>query len=185
MKKKIKIGYIIGRFNPLHLSHTTIIDKMVEENDYIIILIGSANVSREKENPLTYSERAHILTHLYPNAIVLPLNDYGDLDDWIQAVDYKINDSLNILNLNSKEVEINLYTGGANKGNDAELRQQWCKPLGHNVVPVHLDNDLSATIIRDHYYNDNMHLVKEHTPEKVYSFLREFQKHEDYKYLTQ
>jgi bifunctional NMN adenylyltransferase/nudix hydrolase len=179
----LNIGYTIGRFNPLHLGHTSMIDKMIEENDYVIILVGSANLSRENKNPFTYSERVHLLSNLYPNIIILPLNDYDDEKVWIETVDSKINEAITILNLQKNVVNINLYTGGDNKGNDAELRKQWCEPLGHNVVPVHLDSDLSATIIRDHFYSRNTHKIQNDVPKNVFKFLTQFENHADFERL--
>jgi cytidyltransferase-like protein len=185
--KKIKIGYIIGRFNPLHLGHKFMIDTMISENDFTIILVGSANVSRTDKNPLTYSERAHLLTHLYPNTIVLPLNDFSDESLWIHEVDRKINECINTFNLKKENTEINLYTGGIGKGEDSQLRDTWCKPLGHNAVPINLSEDiyvgLSATKIRDHFYREEMDAIENLIPEKVYHFLNDFRQHQDFQSL--
>jgi cytidyltransferase-like protein len=181
--KKISLGYTIGRFNPLHLGHVSMINLMIKNNDYSLILIGSANQQRTKNNPFTYAERAHLLTHLYPNTIVLPLNDYGNETLWINEVDRKIKETLSILNL-SNSVEVNLYTGGSQKGEDQNLREVWCKPLGHNVIPVHLDLELSATKVRDHFYKSEMELIVDMLPEKVYEFLHGFKDREDFKFLN-
>ena len=35
--KKITLGYTIGRFNPLHLGHVSMINPMVKDNDYSLI----------------------------------------------------------------------------------------------------------------------------------------------------
>ena len=181
---KIKLGYTIGRFNPLHLGHVSMINPMIRENDFSLILIGSANLQRQHKNPLTYAERAHLLTHLYPNTIVLPLNDFGDEQLWINEVDRKVKETLSILNIQDKEVEINLYTGGDQKGEDTNLREMWCEPIGHNVVPVHLDIDLSATVVRDHFYKEEMEHIVDMLPEKVYDFLESFRKQQDFQQIN-
>ena len=116
--KKITLGYTIGRFNPLHLGHVSMLNPMIKDNDYSLILVGSANQQRTEKNPLTYAERAHLLTHLYPNTIVLPLNDFNDEQAWINEVDRKIKETLSILNIDFEQAEVNLYTGGAQKGED-------------------------------------------------------------------
>lgn len=181
--KIINLNYTIGRFNPLHLGHVSMINPMVRDGDFSLIFIGSANVSRTDKNPFTYAERAHLLTHLYPNTIVLPLNDYKNMDTWTKQVENKIQDVKEILNIQDKNVQVNLYTGGDNKGNDAELRQMWCSPLGHNVVPVHLDSDLSATLIRDYFYLEDMKPIQNMLPENVFFFLENFRKHKDFSLL--
>lgn len=178
--KKITVGYTIGRFNPLHLGHVSMINPMVKDNDFSLILVGSANKQRTKKNPFTYAERAHLLTHLYPNTIVLPLNDFSDEQAWINEVDRKVKETLSILNIENENVKINLYTGGAQKGEDQSLREMWCKPLGHNVIPVHLDTELSATIVRDHFYKQEMDIIVDMLPEIVYDFLVNFTKNQDF-----
>tara|TARA_Y100000588_G_scaffold41528_1_gene39626 strand:- start:5927 stop:6478 length:552 start_codon:yes stop_codon:yes gene_type:complete len=178
--KKITLGYTIGRFNPLHLGHVSMLNPMIKDNDYSLILVGSANQQRTEKNPLTYAERAHLLTHLYPNTIVLPLNDFNDEQAWINEVDRKIKETLSILNIDFEQAEVNLYTGGAQKGEDQSLRKMWCEPLGHNVIPVHLDLDLSATVVRDHFYKKEMEHIVDMLPENVYKFLDNFSKQQDF-----
>jgi bifunctional NMN adenylyltransferase/nudix hydrolase len=178
--KKITIGYTIGRFNPSHIGHISMTNSMVKDNDFSLILVGSANKQRTKKNPFTYAERAHLLTNLHPNTIVLPLNDFEDEKAWINEVDRKVKETLSILNIENKNVEINLYTGGAHKGEDQSLREMWCKPLGHNVIPVTLDTELSATIIRDHFYKNEMDIIVDMLPKIVYDFLVDFIKHKDF-----
>lgn len=181
--KKITLGYTIGRFNPLHLGHVSMINPMVRDNDFSLILVGSANLQRQHKNPLTYAERAHLLTHLYPNTIVLPLNDFGDEQLWVDEVERKVNETLSILNIQNQEVEVNLYTGGSQKGNDENLRQMWCEPLGHKVIPVYLDLELSATVVRDHFYKEEMELIIDMIPEKVYDFLESFRQEQHFKQI--
>lgn len=184
-EKVISLGYTIGRFNPLHLGHTLMIDDMKYKNDYILILIGSANISRTNKNPLTYQERSRLLANLYPNAIILPLNDYNEEDLWIENVDRKVLEAIEILNLDKNNVKINLHTGGTGKGNDAELRNTWCKPLGHNVVPINLTNEicegLSATKIRSHFYREEMSDIVNLIPQDVYTFLDGFRTNIEFK----
>jgi len=172
-----KIGYTIGRFNPPHLGHVLMLDEMVNNNDFTIILIGSSNQSRTHKNPLTYTERAHLLTNLFPNTIILPLNDFYDEDLWIQEVDKKIKECELIFNTDIN-TDINIYTGGTGKGEDSSLRDSWSEKLGHNTVPINLTAEicegLSATKIREHLYNNEMESIKLLIPEKVYEFLNSF-----------
>lgn len=48
--KKDEVGVIIGRFQPFHTGHVWLIKKTLERFDKIIILIGSSNITDEK-NP--------------------------------------------------------------------------------------------------------------------------------------
>ncbi len=48
---------LLGRFQPLHLGHLKVISDMVEEAEYIVIAIGSAQYSHSLDNPFTAGER--------------------------------------------------------------------------------------------------------------------------------
>jgi nicotinamide-nucleotide adenylyltransferase len=62
-------GLYIGRFQPYHLGHQSVLQKIAEEVDEVVVAIGSAQVSHTKENPFTAGER---LTMIYR-----ALGDYG------------------------------------------------------------------------------------------------------------
>jgi len=46
--KKLRIGILLGRFEPFHLGHLNLIRKILSENDYLVIIIGSI---QRAENP--------------------------------------------------------------------------------------------------------------------------------------
>ncbi len=52
MKKK-KVGLVLGRFNPLHAGHIYLLEKAFQENDLVVICIGSAQIG----DPLNIKER--------------------------------------------------------------------------------------------------------------------------------
>lgn len=52
-KEKIKLGLVVGRFQPLHGGHRYLIKTAVAENDKIVVCIGSA----QKADPLSLKER--------------------------------------------------------------------------------------------------------------------------------
>ena len=52
-KEKIKLGLVVGRFQPLHGGHRYLIKTAVAENDKIVVCIGSA----QKADPLSLEER--------------------------------------------------------------------------------------------------------------------------------
>jgi nicotinamide-nucleotide adenylyltransferase len=57
VKMKYRCGLFIGRFQPFHLGHSEAILKLFEEMDEIIIIIGSAQLSHDIDNPFTAGER--------------------------------------------------------------------------------------------------------------------------------
>ncbi len=56
--KKYKCGLYVGRFQPLHVGHTNIIDKMFDECEVVIIAVGSAQESGTQRNPFDFATRS-------------------------------------------------------------------------------------------------------------------------------
>jgi len=55
----------IGRFQPFHLGHKSVIDAALEHTRHVIVLIGSAKEARSIRNPFTWEERADMITGAY------------------------------------------------------------------------------------------------------------------------
>lgn len=89
--KKYKCGLYIGRFQPLHIGHTHIIRKMLDECDKVIVAIGSAQESSTKRNPFSYAERHYFISEAfnYDEALIcLPLKDRENPSDDASWGDY-------------------------------------------------------------------------------------------------
>lgn len=52
---------MIGRFQPFHLGHLELVRQVLEENDEIIILIGSSQTNYTLKNPFTAGERVWMI----------------------------------------------------------------------------------------------------------------------------
>lgn len=53
----VRRGLYVGRFQPFHLGHLSVIKKILEEVDELVIVIGSAQYSHNIDNPFTAGER--------------------------------------------------------------------------------------------------------------------------------
>jgi len=51
----------IGRFQPFHKGHLAAVKQILEENDKVLIGIGSAQYNNTKENPFTAEERKEMI----------------------------------------------------------------------------------------------------------------------------
>lgn len=51
----------IGRFQPFHLGHLSVIQKAIAENDHVYIGIGSAEANFRPANPFTAGERLYMV----------------------------------------------------------------------------------------------------------------------------
>ncbi len=82
----------IGRFQPLHKGHLTVIRQGLEQAEQLIILCGSAHQSRSTRNPWTVDEREAMIRNCLTDADnrrvkVVPLMDslYND-ELWVRNV---------------------------------------------------------------------------------------------------
>lgn len=95
----------IGRLNPPHIWHLSIIDKALVENDRVIVLIWSKNLIDE-QNLLSYEEIKELLLEKYSDNLKLQIielrDDRSDLV-WIYSI-YRI-----IFENWNKIKDINLY----------------------------------------------------------------------------
>ena len=78
MYKKFKLGFMVGRMQPIHKGHQQLIDLGLELCEKFVILLGSSNESRTKSNPLTFTERYELIKKIYRNKVeVYPIVDIG------------------------------------------------------------------------------------------------------------
>lgn len=93
MEKKHQVGLYIGRFQPFHKGHLSIVRKALEECDTLVLAIGSAQASRTKRNPFSFEERKifiwRSLWSLNSRVVIVPIEDraeYSDDSGWGQYV---------------------------------------------------------------------------------------------------
>lgn len=90
---KPSLSVFIGRFQPLHNGHLSIITEGLKISDRILILIGSATNSRNIKNPFTYQQRSEMImswaaeNNVADRVITQPLSD-NKYDDaaWAASV---------------------------------------------------------------------------------------------------
>ncbi len=81
------IGLFIGRFQPLHIGHISVIENALKEVDSLIIGIGSAEKHHTTENPFTSEERkAMIESSIIGKYVVYPIPDISDYGHWVAYV---------------------------------------------------------------------------------------------------
>ena len=81
MEKKYRCGLYIGRFQPIHIGHESIIRRMLLECDHVIIAIGSAQESGTQRNPFSAEQRMDLICNVFYREIIhsrmsiIPIND--------------------------------------------------------------------------------------------------------------
>ncbi|MCJ7770703.1 adenylyltransferase/cytidyltransferase family protein, partial [Candidatus Bathyarchaeota archaeon] len=72
VKRKYRRGLFVGRFQPFHLGHGEAILKLLEDMDEIIVIIGSAQLSHEIDNPFTAGERYMMIRSAFHELKIKP-----------------------------------------------------------------------------------------------------------------
>ena len=87
---RISRAFYIGRFQPYHIGHHTVLESIAGEVDEIIVGIGSAQRSHELENPFTAGERvvmvSRSLKSLDIDYYVIPIEDIQRNAVWVSHV---------------------------------------------------------------------------------------------------
>jgi len=82
---------LVGRFQPLHNGHLTVIEKLSKRYDKVYIIIGSATESDTLKNPFTVEERIEMIKRvLEPRGItnfeISSVEDFNDDRLWTGAI---------------------------------------------------------------------------------------------------
>jgi nicotinamide-nucleotide adenylyltransferase len=83
-------GFYIGRFQPYHNGHQSVLEGIAKKVDEIVIGVGSAQLSHEKDNPFTAGERVLMITRalaaLDCPIYVIPIEDINRNALWVAHV---------------------------------------------------------------------------------------------------
>jgi len=85
------VGLLIGRFQPFHKGHFEIIKKIASECDFVVIGIGSADLSHTFDNPFTAGERYLMIARALreggvQNFYLVPIVDINRYAVWVSHV---------------------------------------------------------------------------------------------------
>lgn len=83
-------AFYIGRFQPFHLGHYSIINDIARDVDEVVIGIGSAQKSHEPKNPFTAGERVMMIRQALADAHVMhyaiPIEDLQRNAVWVSHI---------------------------------------------------------------------------------------------------
>jgi nicotinamide-nucleotide adenylyltransferase len=86
----MKRGFYIGRFQPYHNGHQSVLEHIAHEVDEIIIGIGSAQLSHMTDNPFMAGERVLMITRALASLgcpfYVIPIEDIQRNALWVAHV---------------------------------------------------------------------------------------------------
>lgn len=83
-------GFYIGRFQPYHNGHQSVLEGIAKKVDEIVIGVGSAQLSHERNNPFTAGERVLMITRSLANlpcpVYAIPIEDVMRNALWVAHV---------------------------------------------------------------------------------------------------
>jgi nicotinamide-nucleotide adenylyltransferase len=86
----MKRGFYIGRFQPYHNGHQSVLEHIAKNVDEIIIGVGSAQLSHQVDNPFTAGERVLMITRALSSLgcpfYVIPIEDIQRNALWVAHV---------------------------------------------------------------------------------------------------
>jgi bifunctional NMN adenylyltransferase/nudix hydrolase len=86
----------IGRFEPFHNAHRSVIERALTLAAKVIVLVGSANKPRTTKDPFFYDERVVMIRSAFEPAkasrlVFAPLRDFPQSDDrWVREVQRQV-----------------------------------------------------------------------------------------------
>lgn len=154
--KEFDFLVFIGRFQPFHMGHLSVVNAALEKSDKVIVLCGSAHQPRSVRNPWTIAEREAMIRSSISTAdnervFVSPLMDivYND-EIWVRNVQATVNGIVTAQHgAPHRKAKIGLI--GHSKDQSAyylKLFPQW------GAVEVENFQGLSATPIRSQVLSD-------------------------------
>lgn len=162
-----KVGVYVGRFQPFHKGHASIVNQIIQENDLTIVVIGSSHQSRSPKNPWNFDERKTIISnHLKNNGSklfhVVGIRDFIDDNDWeveLQRI---------IRNHTEEKDIITIY----NSSKDASYAYHIKFPNWESKVIESIFQNINSTSIRDAYYTQGIGRLGEYVPTETFQFLQ-------------
>jgi nicotinamide-nucleotide adenylyltransferase len=163
--KPFKFGFMLGRFQHIHIGHEMVISKALQVVDKLLILVGSAQEFQTARNPFNATTRIDLIQEVYkhnPNVIVWHLDDLTHEDDhstdWGRYVLSNVARVSDMHNIRTNP-DVMIY------GNDEE-RRSWFDPKDIEKVSQLIINrgeiNISATELRKMMAQNNFYKWREY-----------------------
>ncbi|PTQ13554.1 ADP-ribose pyrophosphatase [Sphingomonas oleivorans] len=176
----------IGRFEPFHTGHLSLLARASREASKIIVLVGSADAPRTARNPWSFAEREVMIRAvagpLADRIIILPLEDHlYNENAWIAAVQAQV---ARAIGQDGKADSSIALVGHLKDASSYYLRAfpQWAL-IDAEAVPM-----LSATELRRHLFSEDegaLRLLEANVPAPVFAMIRAFRSTEAYAQLLE
>ncbi len=83
----MEIALYIGRFQPLHKGHISVMEQIKKDKYNVLVGIGSSEKSHTPENPFTAKEREQMILSSIKGVKVFDIPDINDYPKWVEHVE--------------------------------------------------------------------------------------------------
>ncbi len=180
------ILFYIGRFQPLHLGHQSVIDQALELSKHVVVMVGSANIPISYKNPWTYEDREEMIRSSYEvetnegKLFIRPLDDvlYDD-NRWLAQVQKSLSD---IASIQGDPEQLKIGIIGHEKDSSSyylKLFPTW------EMVEVPMWGTVSSTNIRENFFQSAPIIPDHLCGSAVVNFLKGYMLGSEFKYILE
>ena len=192
--KKYKLAVVIGRFEPAHNAHFALFDKALEVAENLVIVLGSHNSPRTIKNPWSSEDRmkmirASLSEDVSRRVCITCVEDtiYSD-SDWVTNVYDTVSIVYNQIypsdrNKTVAEKNDTIAIIAHNKDETTYYLDYFKAYDAIEISTVNASDNgpaISATKIRELYFEGYMNLIRAACPEGVVQFLQDFRATEEF-----
>lgn len=166
-----KIGVFIGRLQPMHNAHLSLINIALQSVEHLIVVLGSDCQAKTIKNPWTSEEREGMIR----DCLTEEDNKRVSI---IRAKDYLYNDNLWLTSLQNSLEDVEDVSGDVSGDVTLFGHQKDRSTFYLNLFPEWKFHDvgnlgkISATKVRTMFFHKNLLSLKNVVPEPIYERLR-------------
>jgi nicotinamide-nucleotide adenylyltransferase len=139
----MKVGLFLGRFQPFHLGHLEVIKRYKKEVGELVIVIGSSQQSRTKENPFTDSEREEMINETLikeglTDFSIVPVPDIPEDSKYVKHVERALKDPFHVVIAAENKTTADLFS-----------------KAGYKTITCERIDDYSSTKVRELMQKDS------------------------------
>lgn len=171
MSKAFEFGFMLGRFQHMHIGHEHVIDKGLAVCENLLILVGSSNESGTKRNPFNVKTRVELIKQVYGHRVFVGfIPDLTNEDDhsheWGDYIIDQVSQWKTLFGIKYNP-DLMLY------GNDEE-RSGWFRPehrhLFTELAVTRGTIDISATKMREYLVNDEQAKWEQFANKRIHEY---------------
>ncbi|QIG65797.1 bifunctional NMN adenylyltransferase/nudix hydrolase [Ochrobactrum phage vB_OspM_OC] len=189
---KVKYGVYIGRFHPFHTGHMHVVTEAKKHCENLIVVVGSANVSRSPKNPFPANWRTSMVDNALMEAgwnrnhftVTTADDDWYNDTVWTKNIRDAVHEAVTHMlergngfidpdiDLEAEFNQIAIVGCAKDKATEAYIKMfpEWIPPILVDPKPNGNGKPIDATYLRDNFYETGVWDEK-FVPESVLKIL--------------